>query len=535
MKKLYILLCILFASAMHAQQDAWVYFTNKPDAAYYLANPLEMLSQKALDRRTAQGIALDEKDVPIHQEYIDGVTTANGITVIAKSKWLNALHIRGSIADISALTSLSYVASVDFADDSLNGKPAKAKTNAETTSKQLETQTDYNYGSAATQIQMLNGHLLHQNNFTGTGMTIAVLDAGFPNTDTSPVIQHLYENNLVLGGHNYVEDSDDVHTGGNHGTLVLSTMGGYADNQLVGTAPDAFYYLFVTESMAYENPVEESFWVEAAEEADSLGVDVINTSLGYFTYENDAYSYSYDEMDGQTAFISRGADIAFSRGMFIVASAGNSGFGPNPHIGVPADAINVLTVGAVDYAGQYAYFSSIGPSADNRVKPDVMAMGLGSAYAATDGNIYTGNGTSFSSPITAGLVACLWQALPNLTNAELLQLIKQSANRYTNPNAYYGYGIPDFWAAYQSTLAVPKSDKNGITIFPNPANDVININLPEKGTGLFLLYNNIGQVVLKTQLTSTENKLSLSQLSTGLYSYRIENNAGSSFGKLVKN
>ncbi|MFP9112832.1 S8 family serine peptidase [Flavobacterium sp. RHBU_3] len=533
MKRLCILLFILFVSPVFAQQDAWVYFTDKPDTDYYLANPLEMLSQKALDRRTNQGIALDEKDVPIHPEYIDGVTTATGITVMAKSKWLNAMHVRGTIEDITALTSLSYVASVDFADDTLNGKPAKAKTKP--TNKQLETQTEYNYGTGATQIQMLNGHLLHQANFTGTGMTIAVLDAGFPNTDSSPVMQHLYDNNLVLGGHNFVENSDNVYTGGSHGTMVLSTMGGYADNQLVGTAPDAFYYLFVTESMTYENPVEESFWVEAAEEADSLGVDVINTSLGYFTYENAAYSYTYDEMDGQTAFISRGADIAFSRGMFIVVSAGNSGFGANPHIGVPADAVNVLTVGAVDSSEQYAYFSSIGPSADNRIKPDVMAMGLGSAYAATDGNIYTGNGTSFSSPITAGLVACLWQALPDLTNAELLQLIKQSADRYTTPNAYYGYGIPDFWAAYQSTLDTPKADKNGITVYPNPVNDVVNINLPEGEAAYFVLYNNLGQIVMKTQLTTAKNQVDISRLSAGIYNYRIENALGNSTGKLVKN
>jgi len=519
-----------------AQEDAWVYFTDKPDAAYYLANPLEMLTLKALDRRTTQNIALDETDVPVNQGYINAVTNTPGITVMAKSKWLNALHIRGTEADINTLTELSFVGSIDFAGNNLSdtGKPAHVS-HHNTVNKQLDAQAEYNYGGSATQIQMLNGHLLHEANFTGTGMTIAVLDAGFPNTDTSPALQNLYDNNLVLGGYNYVAASDNVYQGGSHGTLILSTMAGFVEGELVGTAPNAFYYFFVTEDVTGENPVEESYWVEAAEAADSLGADVINTSLGYFEYDNPNYSHTYEDIDGQTAFITRGANIAFTKGMFLVASAGNSGATENPHIGVPADAFNTLTLGAVDSSEQYALFSSVGPTFDGRVKPDVMAQGQGSTYATLDGTISTGNGTSFSSPITAGLVACLWQALPGLTNAELLQLIRQSADRYTNPNAQYGYGIPDFWAAYQSALETVEVKNDAFYVYPNPADAVVNIAFPKQiNSGIITLYNSLGQTVFQKAVTPDNSSVSVETLPVGVYTYAIQFGDKSVSGKFVK-
>jgi hypothetical protein len=532
-----VLLFLLFSAVASAQEDAWVYFTDKPDAAYYLANPLEMLSQKALDRRTRQNIALDDKDVPVSQTYIDAITTSLGITVKAKSKWLNALHVRGNVTDIRRLSELSFVASVAFADNTLNGqrKPVAAS-KSKAVAKQMETQAEYNYGSAATQIEMLNGHLLHQQDFTGTGMTVAVLDNGFPGVNTLPVFQHIVNDNLILGTYNYVDATEDVTIGGSHGTLVLSTLAGYTDGQLVGTAPNAFYYLFVTEDDAAENPVEESYWVQAAEAADSLGVDVINTSLGYFTYDSPAYSYTYEDMDGNTSFISRGANVAFTRGMFLVNAAGNSGAGSNPHISVPADAFNTLTVGAVDNTEQYAYFSSTGPSADGRVKPDVMAMGLGSAFGATDGSIGAGSGTSFASPITAGLVACLWEALPDKTNAELLEIIRHSADRYSSPDDFYGYGIPDFWSAYQNaTLSVQEPTKNAMILYPNPTEDIVHITLPDEVASVTVaLYNGLGQLVLKSTISKANDMFAVESLAKGIYSYKIYSGNTIQSGRLIK-
>jgi len=525
MKKIFILFILFSGFARAQQEDAWVYFTDKPETDYYMANPLEMLSQKALDRRATQGIALDEKDVPVHQPYLTGIDAAAGITVMAQSKWLNAAHVRGTASQVNALQNLSYVDHIDFANHALNN--GRTMQPAQTTATK-NTQQNYNYGPSGEQVQMLNGHVLHQQGYTAEGITIAIMDAGFPGVNTVQPFQHLISNNLVLGGHNFVANSTNFYTGGDHGTKVLSTLAGYTEGQLVGSAPDAFYYLFVTEDITGENPVEESYWVQAAEMADSLGVDIISTSLGYFQYDNPTYNYTYNDMDGETAFMSRGAAVAFTRGMLLVTSAGNEGADAEPHIGVPADAINTLTVGAVDAAEQYAYFSSIGPSADGRIKPDVMAKGLAATYADPDGSITTGNGTSFAAPILAGVVACLWQAAPDKTNAEILQIVKQSADRYSNPNAQYGYGIPDFSTALEAALGLQDISRDTVLLYPNPTTGVVyfpaNINDIK-------LYNALGQEVFKAHAVKTIN---IEKLPTGFYSYIIISGNTTQSGKLIK-
>ena len=533
MKNILVVLFMLTAAFGFAQEDAWVYFKDKPDASYYLANPTEMLSQKALDRRNKQGITVDDRDVPISQTYIQGITDSAGITVMAKSKWFNALHIRGTQQDIQALVNFAFVDHVDFADRSLDtaGKAAKPKRN-EAVNKVLESEGSLDFTASANQIEMLNGHLLHQQHFTGQGITIAVLDAGFPNVNTILLFERLRANNQIKGGYNYVTRSDDFYTGGTHGTLVLSTMGGYVEGLFTGTAPDASYYLFVTEDTGSENPVEESYWVEAAEAADSLGVDVINTSLGYFRYDDSRYSYSYDDINGKRAFISRGTDIAVSKGIFCVVSAGNSGSTTTPNIGVPADAFDVLTVGAVDQNRNYAGFSSIGPTADNRIKPDVMAKGSQSANSNVNGEITTGSGTSFASPITAGLVACLWQALPDKTNTELRQLIKESADHYTAPTPQYGYGIPDFYKAMQTGMDL--TDEKFI-IYPNPANDIVHLKFP-KDTPIVTvtIFDSLGQRVKEQQVMLGNPVFSVSELATGIYNYRLEGFGKDQKGKIIK-
>lgn len=531
MKKIISVVLLLVSLSTFAQEDAWIYFADKPDAAFYLENPLEMLSQKALDRRARQGIALDGKDVPIHQAYTDAIMAANGITVMAKSKWLNAVHVRGSQADIENLAEFNFVATIDFADKFINLQGKFAHPQNLPVNKAQNGTTDFAYGNSANQIRMLNGHLLHEQDFTGAGMTIAVLDGGFPGVESLAPFERLKNNSQILGGYNYVERSHNFYTGGTHGTVVLSTMGGYSEGQLVGTAPDAFYYLFVTEDTGGENPVEESYWVEAAEKADSLGVDIINTSLGYFSYDDPSYSYTYEDIDGQTSFITRGANIAFSRGIFCVTSAGNSGNSDNPHISAPADAFNTLTVGAVDQNENRTVFSSIGPTYDQRIKPDVMAKGAAATVSNAQGQIATANGTSFSSPITAGLVACLWQALPELTNAELLQLIKSSADSYHNPDNQYGYGIPDFSLALQKGLGVSQQfivyqevDGNSVSlVFPY---GVQNIDV--------LIYNGLGQLVMERRVGAEEASFSIEALASGIYYYRLKANNIAQKGKIIK-
>jgi serine protease AprX len=534
-----IFLFLLFHSLISfSQEDAWVYFTDKPDSQFYFDNPLEMLSQRALDRRTNQGIVLDEKDIPIHQLYIDQITASTGIEVKAKSKWLNALHIRGSIENIEALANFSFVDRIHFANRTLNTQNRISQSyKVKSVQKQLDTQEDFVYGNSANQIQMLNGHLLHQQNYTGTGKIIAVMDAGFPGVNTASSFQRIRDNNQILGGYNFVNRSDDFYTANAHGTLVLSLMAGFVENQLVGTAPDSGYYLFITEDNADENPVEESYWVEAAEFADSLGVDIINTSLGYFTYNNPNYSYTYADMDGETSFIARGADIAFSRGMICVTSAGNSGAGANPNIATPADAIHTLTVGSVKFDETYSVFSSIGPTSDGRIKPDVMAQGQNPYYSTTTGSVANASsGTSFSGPIIAGMVASFWQAIPWATNQQVVDFVRQSADRFANPNAQFGYGIPDFQLALETAnLSVKDIKAKRFIVYPNPVNDELFVLFPaDENLIKWQLFNAVGQKIEEKTLNQNNNSVTTTNLQSGIYFYQIEVNGTIQKGKISK-
>ena len=533
MKKIILLLLLFSGFAAYCQEDAWVYFNDKPESAAFFNNPLSELSQRSLDRRTNQNIALDIKDAPIHQAYIDVVAAASGISVLAKSKWLNCVHVRGAFEDIQALTTLAFVNHVFFADNSLNSRPLPQP--HKPVNKVLETATSFNYGNSFNQIHMLNGDLLHQQNFTGAGKIIAVLDAGFPNVNTLSAFQRLRDNNQILGGYNYVAKDSLIYTADTHGTMVLSTMGGYVDGQLVGTAPDAHYYLFITEDVDSENPVEESNWVEAAESADRVGADVITSSLGYFAFDNPNYGHTYSDMTGNFTFGSQGANIAFSRGMVVVASAGNEGQTDEPHVGVPAEATHVLAIGAVKSNRQRASFSSIGPSFDGRIKPDVMAQGQASVLVnPTTGDITTANGTSFSGPITAGMIATFWSAVPDLTNQQVVDFVKASADRFTNPDNQYGYGIPDFQLALN--LGTQRfSDTASFTVFPNPVKDEMMVSFPHNVQNAeVVLYNTIGQEVFESQISSANSTLSLNSLQSGVYLYKIQSKTFSQSGKFVK-
>jgi len=536
MKK--ILFIILFFSCFvgFSQEDAWVYFNVKNNSQSYYDNPLLMLSQKALDRRSNQNISLDSKDIPIDKSFIDQITAVSGITVMAKSKWLNALHVRGTQADINSLTSLSFVDRVEFANKSLNSTGKKATSSKiKAVDKQLEKLVDFAYGSSTNQIQMLHGDVLHQQNYTGSGKTIAVMDAGFPGVDTAQPFQRMRDNNQILGGYDFVDKSTDFYTGDSHGAMVLSSMGGFKDGVLVGTAPDASFYLFRTEDASSENPVEESYWVEAAEKADSLGVDIINTSLGYFEFDKPEYNHMYDDMDGKTAFMTRGAEIAYSRGMIVVVSAGNEGDTANPHVAVPADGISVLTVGAVTASKTITVFSSIGPSFDGRIKPDVMAQGQSVVLSDSSGNIVTANGTSFSSPITAGMVACLWQAFPDKTNNEIKDLILKSADRYTAPDNQYGYGIPDFSLALSNGLGINDFSAAAVFLYPNPTSDISTISsLRNFDSGIFRIYSILGQKMGEQIISKTSPTISLKTLQTGIYIYQIDCDGNVTTGKVIK-
>jgi hypothetical protein len=534
------LLSFFVCAFAHAQQEeAWVYLSEKTNTEAYFDNPLTMLSQRALDRRIRQGIPLDVRDVPLDAVTVSEVSNTSGVTLMAKSKWLNALHVRGTKTAIASLSNLSGVASIAYGDNRHN----KSKLAIKGKRQKLENVNEgvlLDFGAAANQIEMLHGDVLHAQGFQGEGLQISILDAGFKGVETFAAFSKLNDNNFdngeILGGYDYVNRSGDFYqdTGSEHGLSVLSTIAADIEGQFLGTAPKAQFYLFVTEDPPNETPLEESLWVEAAEKSDSLGVDIINTSLGYTTFDESRYDYTYSDMDGETTFISRGAEIAVAKGIFVVVSAGNSGNSSWEYIGAPADAPSVLTVGAVDAQEESAYFSSYGPTADGRVKPDVLAQGLNAYAINSSGNISPSNGTSFSAPIITGLVACLWQACPSLTVAELRQAIKESADLFTMPTAHRGYGIPNFEAVY-NTLTVEKTNNAEWDLSSNFNKEFLNFKLSDEVSKLSVRVLAIsGKVLQQTTVFKENPSLAISDLNPGLYLLELKLDGRKKVFKFVK-
>ena len=373
---------------------------------------------------------------------------------------------------------------------------------------------------------MLGVEVLHQQDYTGEGMVVAVLDGGFPGVNTIDGFRRLREEGRLLDGYDFVdrEENEFEFSESTHGTRVSSTIVGFIEDRFVGTAPQVSLYCFRTEDVSSESPVEESYWVEAAERADSLGVDIINTSLGYREFDNPAYNYTYEDMDGETAFISRGATLAFQKGMLVVTSAGNSGA---DMITAPGDSPGVLTVGAVDGNGDYVGFSSIGPSSDGRVKPDVMARGAESAVIDQDNGIKNSNGTSFSSPIITGAVVSLWQADPRRTNEEIMRRVQQAAHLYPENTPELGYGIPNFseaLAQLEEPLGVANNNAfaKGLSIFPNPASTQLEIRIPQFTEAVdVVIYDLVGKQVQVIKAEEERTTIDISKLNRGIYLVHI--------------
>ena len=468
MKKTTTLLLSIFITIVTFSQAApdkyHVRFTDKNNSPYSIENPLEFLSQKAIDRRTNQNIAIIENDLPVNPAYISSIAST-GVAILNVSKWMNSLTIYTTDQTaLDAIDAFPFVQSVgkssSFKPLSQNEKSSKPffdnesfgdKPKPDGLSENKGTQSVYDYGTALNQIQMLNGDSLHDMGFDGGGMIIAVLDAGFLNVNSLSVFDSLWTNGQILGSRDFVNpQSPNIFGSHYHGCKVLSTMGANLPGEMVGTAPKADYWLIRTEDAATEYLIEELNWVSGAEFADSLGADVINSSLGYTTFDDAGQNHTYTDMDGNTAPITIGADIAASKGILVTNSAGNSGNDSWHYIGAPADGDSVFSIGSVNGSGVYTYFSSTGPTYDGRIKPNVVAKGQGTTIVNPwDGSIYTGNGTSFSSPVTAGMVTCLWQANPTKSNIEIMQAVQQSASQANSPDSLLGYGIPNYMIAHR--------------------------------------------------------------------------------------
>jgi serine protease AprX len=526
-----------------------VYLKDKPNSATFLATPLNMLSQRSLDRRTRQNIALDIKDVPVEATYYNQIKSTSEITVLAKSKWLNAIHVQGTKAKVNSLkNTFTFIQSIEFADNSLNASGKKLpKSNAITKrNKFAEATTDFNYGNATSQITINKGEYLHQQGYSGSGMHIAVIDGGFPNVDTMDAFQRIRDNNQILGGYDfvkrnsnfYVQEFSGVNLINTHGTKVLSTIAGYIDGQFVGSAPDASFYLFITEDTVNEVPLEESLWVEAAERSDSLGVDVINTSLGYSVFFDETkYNYSYSDMNGVTTFISRGAKEAVLKGMIVVTSAGNEGNDPYKYMNAPADVETVFTIGAVNSSKLIAGFSSYGPTANGKIKPDALAHGWNTYVIDPITNaMRTGSGTSYASPIMSGLVACFWQAFPNLTNTQIMQRIRETGDKFNNPHEQYGYGLPNFETAYGNVLNVTEQEFiKGISVYPNPISSTFTLKTTRNNLSSLSIqiFNVIGKKVYEEKNLKSKT-IDVSELNTGIYILKIMNETQQKTIKLIK-
>lgn len=474
MKRLLIIVTILLtglpASARKKADAPTLYIyrytlADKKGTPYSVKHPEQFLSPKAIERRRRQGLAVNETDLPVSPRYLRQFQV-EGAEVVGNSRWQNSVIVRS--ADTLLLQRLGQLACVkEWRCVWTTPKEDEEKKAGEDVEwivnkpfHEWDSVKAEFYGGARQQIQMLNGHMLHQAGFRGEGMTIAILDGGFQNYDRIPALQHA----RVLGTKNFVAGEpasperqpkagrDHSFHAIDHGTKVFSAMAAYAPEVIVGTAPDACYWLLRSEDNNSEQQVEEDYWTMAAEYADSVGVDVINSSLGYYEYDEGWGSYRLRDLDGQTAFVSRSASMLACKGIILCNSAGNSGMGQWKKIGVPADARDILTVGAVTESGKIASFSSVGPSQDGRMKPDVVALGASATVLSGKGGVNHDMGTSFSTPITCGLVACLWQSLPGKTAPEIMELVRQSADQYDMPNNIFGYGLPNFWKAYQSGL-----------------------------------------------------------------------------------
>lgn len=438
--------CLTFAFSTQAQ-DTLKYrisLTDKAETEYSLKKPQKFLSKKAIERRKRQGLRIDSTDLPVCKTYIDAIRNV-GVKIVVTGKWDNFVTVSCNDSTlIERIAQLPFVAKTERVwiapkamewhgnkRDSLINNPKIYK--------------DSIYGPAITQIQMSKADKLHEAGFRGQGMTIAVIDAGFHNADKITAMQNIQ----ILGTKDFVDSNADIYGESSHGMAVLSCIGMNQPNVMVGTAPEASFWLLRTEDEYSEHLVEQDYWAAAVEFADSVGVDVVNTSLGYYSFDDKEKDYRLRDLDGRFALMSRQAARMADKGMVLVCSAGNSGSSAWKKITPPGDAENVLTVGAIDKQGQLAPFSSIGTTADGRIKPDVVAVGLASDVMRTNGNQGRANGTSFASPIMCGMVTCLWQALPKLTAKEIIELVRSVGDRADYPDNIYGYGVPDMWKAYE--------------------------------------------------------------------------------------
>jgi subtilisin family serine protease len=514
---------IIFAQQETAPGKYRIEFTDKNNSPFSIGRPEEFLSDRAIQRRIRQEIPIDMRDLPVNPSYIDSIKQT-GVKLLNVSKWFNAVTV--TCDDSSALekiSSFSFVKRTAF--NSYGALPANNKHKKNVAA--IDEDSYYDYGYSVRQINMHKGEKLHNTGYTGKNIHIAVIDAGFYNVDTLEAFVNIWQDGRILGTRDFVNQQSNIFQEHSHGKTVLSIIGGYVPGYLIGSAPDASFWLLRSEDVNSEYIIEEDNWIAAAEFADSAGVDIINTSLGYSVFDNTAQNHNYSDMDGNTTRISIAAKIAASKGILVVVSAGNEGNDQWKYITAPADADSVLAIGAVDSSGIIAPFSGRGPAFDGRIKPDVCAMGVKTIAQGTFGTISAASGTSVSAPIITGLSACLWQANPDAKVMDIQSAIKKSADRFNNPDTIYGYGIPNFHLA-NLLLKIGKKElyePGSFSVFPNPFSSEIYIlyNKTDESAINVSIYDLFGRIVYRGIYETVENKgfitvsKEISNLSKGIY------------------
>jgi len=462
----------------------WIYFTDKGNSLdNYLNNPELVVSEKSLQRRAKLQTEslIDFTDLPINQNYIEELQSS-GFQLKQKSKWLNAVSGYADKSTIENLAQRNFVKSLDVV-----GRFKKSENSIEFEENEIENLNLFakpnginslNYGRSFNQLNIIKVPQVHNLGYNGSGVTICVMDAGFNN-----LAHVVFDSMNIIAAWDFVNGDPNVGDegdmgNGSHGTNVLSVIGGYSPGNLIGPAYKSNYLLAKTENTDSETPVEEDNWIAALEWADSIGVDITSTSLGYLEYDPPFQSYTWQHMNGNTAKITIAGDLAVKKGIIVVNSVGNEGSRTTPNsLIAPADGDSIFAIGAVDSLGNRSSFSSFGPTVDGRIKPDFMAMGsrVVVARASNQTQFTTSSGTSFSCPLASGAIALLLQANSNLTPIQLRNILRQTSTRSNNPDNFYGWGIINTLSALNVILGVEESSSlpdNFILYqnYPNPFN-----------------------------------------------------------------
>jgi serine protease AprX len=519
------------AAAQGTGQRHLVYFRDKVGTPYSVAQPQAFLSARSIARRTKQGIAVLPRDLPVTPAYVAQLrAVSGGAQVLYTSRWFNAAVVSCDSATLVRIKALPAVRNAIILNrtNQVPG-PFAPPTQSTPTVAAAPLSPRAKYGLAYRQNLQIGTVALHDAGYQGDGMQIAVFDAGFPGVNQISALQPLYQQQRLLGTRNFVDGGTGVYVRNGHGTNCLGAIAGNQPGFYVGSAPKATFHLCITEDVFSEHPIEEANWLAAAEYADSVGVDVISSSLGYTDFDAPSVSYTYRDMNGRTAISSRAATIAARVGILVVNAAGNEGANPWRYISAPADADSIMSVGAVDSLGNRAYFSSFGPTADGRTKPTLAAMGQAAAVLSPNGTAFRGNGTSYACPVLAGMAACFWQANPTFTAQQVIQALRSTATQAASPDNSLGYGIPNSVTAYNALhpdAPLRNQAVAGTTlgIFPNPSgNGTLTLVLPASLQGQALrirVLDSRGAVVVRQQLPaalSSEAPLLLPSMAKGTY------------------